>query len=68
MKETTKVMSTEELVDYMDEWFEKSKSSYTEDEHTEVHVNHIMGDVLNLMKVVRALAKGLNNLENRSRR
>lgn len=62
MREITKIMTTKELVEYMDEWFDKSKDSYGKDEYTEIHVNTVMGDTLNLMKVVRALAQRLNDI------
>lgn len=58
-----KITSTEELVEYMDKWFEQSQSSYSKDEYMEVHVNHTMGDVLNLIKAVKALAQRVHDLE-----
>lgn len=65
MIETKKVMSTAELVEHMDKWIANSKIEYGIDKHTERHVNRLMGDMLNLMHVVRALAKGLSNLESK---
>jgi len=65
MRENFKIESMEGLVAYMGIWLDDTAKDYGENEHIEVHVDRVMGDVINLIKVTKALAQRVHDLESR---